>query len=104
MPGGPGSSALKSRGVDRNAPPTVKSATPKPVDPTAGQIRIEAGPKPAAGTAAGKSEVTPEQYWLEYYKTHDDRTKSQSASEALREKLASLNVNKKFRDVRAILL
>lgn len=65
-------------------------------------IRIEAGPKAVAG--GHKTTVTPEKYWLDWYRTHDDRSKNQSASEGLREKIALLNVNKRFRDVRAVLV
>jgi hypothetical protein len=57
----------------------------------------------ARGATAASKAASTDQYWLDYYRTHDDRTKTRSASEALREKVALLNLNKKFRDVRAVL-
>jgi hypothetical protein len=48
--------------------------------------------------------ASPEQYWLDYYRTHDDHTKTRTATEALREKVGLLNANKKFRDVNAVLV
>lgn len=87
--------------MDRDAPPRVRPATPKAADPTAGKIRIDAAP----GAAVPREKaVSVEQYWLDYYRTHDDRTRKLTASEALREKVALLNVNRKFRDVRAVLV
>lgn len=85
---------------NRAAPPSVRSAEAK-ADATAGKIRIDADPKAALGKT---NTITPEAYWLEFYRTHDDRTRNQSASEGLREKIVILNFNKKFRDIRAILI
>jgi hypothetical protein len=59
---------------------------------------------PVTGAAPARQKpVSTEQYWLDHYRTHDDHTKTKSASEALRETVGLLNANKKFRDVRAVL-
>jgi hypothetical protein len=58
-------------------------------------IRIDAGPRPGA---AGKAKaVSTEQYWMDFYRKHDEKPND------LRDKVALLNVNRKFRDVRAVL-
>lgn len=87
--------------MDRDAPPTVRSL-PGRSEPPKEMIRIEGAPKsaPQAKTETGDTE----RYWLDFYRSHDDRTKFQSASEGLREKIGRLNAHKKFRDVRAILI
>lgn len=57
--------------------------------------RIEGAAK-VAPSAKGRT-INTEQYWLNFYKDHDEKPSD------LREKVALLNVNKKFRDVRAVL-
>jgi hypothetical protein len=87
--------------VDRDAPPTVRPMAPKAGDPLIeGKIRIEAGPKP--GNAVKHGTIDPGPFWMEYYRTHKPAEKP-SISEALREEVTLLNLNKKFRDVEAML-
>ncbi len=95
--------------MKRDDPPMVRSIPPKGNAPAAGLLPIvpDAAPK---GRVAGK-EVSVEKYWLDFYRTHDDHTINpktkaiqQTAAEGLREKVALLNVNKKFRVVRAVLV
>lgn len=81
--------------MDRDAPPRVRPQEPKTEDPAAGKIEIEPGPK-RHGTARGPR-LSPEQYWLDYYRKHDEDPSD------LKEKVAMLNVNRKFRDVQAVL-
>ncbi len=52
----------------------------------------------------GKGKVTdPENYWVEWYRTHKPENKP-SVSDALRHKVALLNANKKFLDIRGVLI
>jgi len=62
-------------------------------------------PGPNSGKLPQRKVTDPEKFWLDYYKTHKpEHSKNQTASEALREKVALLNVNKKFQDVRGTLV
>ena len=62
-------------------------------------------PGPNSSKLAKRRATTPEQTWLEYYKNHKpEQNPNQTVSEALREKITLLNVNKKFHDVRGTLV
>ncbi|MFO0953688.1 MAG: hypothetical protein U0835_21545 [Isosphaeraceae bacterium] len=86
--------APKPKAVGRGDDPVVRPAAPKP--PRADLIPIPAGPR-TGGT--GKS-ASPEEFWLHYYKTHDDKDEV----EKLRSTVGTLNASRKFRDVRAALM
>ena len=60
---------------------------------------------PDAGKAfLGKSKITnPESYWVEWYRTHKPESKP-TVSDALHQKVALLNANKKFLDIRGVLI
>src|SRR5262249_44824642 len=101
-PRGPGSSSLTPRAAGRDVPPMVRSVEKdREAAQRAAEGLIPVTPGPVS---AQRKAVSTEQYWLDYYRTHDGQTKKKSASEALRETVGLLNASGKFRDVRAALI
>ncbi|GAC1471320.1 MAG: hypothetical protein NVSMB9_17350 [Isosphaeraceae bacterium] len=88
---------MRPRPLVDDAPPIVRSRekASQLAEPARPRIEIEAGPKPGAPSRSRSS--NPERFWLDYYRTHDETPAD------LQEKITLLNVNKKFRDVRAVL-
>ena len=77
--------------MGRDDPPTVRSVAPK--DAPVGPIEITPGPVVQSKKTA--SDV--DGFWSNYYRTRDEKP------EDLREKVALLNVSKKFHDIQAVL-
>jgi hypothetical protein len=67
----------------------------RPKDPTTGKIAIQADPR--AGGVRSKA-ASPEAFWMNYYRTRFEKPNQ------LRFTVATLNAEKKFRDVRAALI
>ena len=69
----------------------------KPGSSNSGLLEIKPGAGTATHKAASKNAAATDQYWLNYYKTHEEEPKD------LREKVSLLNVNKKTQDVEGAL-
>ena len=73
----------------------------RPTDATEGLIPI-GGPKYTSPPLAAGLAKPVEEYWMDFYKTHDEKD-GQKGIEDLREKISLLSSSKKFRDVNAVL-
>jgi hypothetical protein len=78
----------------------VKST--RPSDATKGLIPI-GGPKYTSPPPATGLAKPVEEYWMDYYKSHDEKEGAQGIEE-LREKITVMSSSKKWRDVNAVLV
>lgn len=93
-PGSVSPSRNKPKKPGRDDPPTIESAKPGQDPATKDLIPIPSG---APRTTPKKKAVSTPEYWMNYYKTHDEKASD------LKDKITILNINKKTRDVEWIL-